>query len=180
MMAAFGRCLVAALLFVVVVPAPHAVALEPDEALTDPMLEGRARELSKQLRCVVCQNQSIDDSNADLARDFRLLVRERLVVGDSNQEVLDFFVARYGDYVLLKPRFRLATTPLWLGPPIVLALAMMGIFVWYRSAQHRMTTEVAPLSAAERSRLDALVQELVAADEDPDRPPPPPSPDGKA
>ena len=174
MMAAFGRCLVAALLFVAVVPAPHAVAVEPGEALSDPVLEARARVLSKQLRCVVCQNQSIDDSNADLARDFRLLVRERLVVGDSNQEVLDFFVARYGDYVLLQPRFRLATTPLWLGPPAVLVLALLGVFVWYRGAQHRTTIEVAPLSAAERSRLDALVEELVAADEDPDRPPPPP------
>ena len=180
MMAAFGRCLVAALLLVVLVPAPHAVAFLPGEALADPVLEGRARELSRQLRCVVCQNQSIDDSNADIARDFRLLVRERLVVGDSDQEVLDFFVARYGDYVLLKPRFRLATTPLWLGPPAVLVLALLGVFVWYRSAQFRMTTEVAPLSAAERSRLDALVEELVAVDEDPDRPPPPPSADGKA
>ena len=94
------------------------------------------------------------------ARDFRLLVRERLVAGDSDQEVLDFFVARYGDYVLLEPRFRLETTPLWLGPPIVLALALLGVFVWFRSSQRRVSTEVAPLTAAERERLDALVDEL--------------------
>src|SRR6266571_430198 len=97
-----------------------ALAVQPDEILTDPALEGRARVLSKELRCMVCQNQSIDDSDAPLARDLRLLVRERLQSGDSDQQVIDFLVARYGQFVLLNPRFNWFTWALWLGPPGVL------------------------------------------------------------
>ena len=93
-----------------------AQAVEPDEILSDPVLEGRARALSAELRCLVCQNQSIDDSNAPLARDLRLLVRERLKAGDKDNEIMDFVVARYGEFVLLRPRFSAATLVLWLSP----------------------------------------------------------------
>ena len=95
-------------------------AVQPDEVLADPALEARARALSKELRCLVCQNQSIDDSAAPLARDLRVLVRERLTEGDNDQQVLDFLVARYGEFVLLKPRFAWHTVLLWLRPPAVL------------------------------------------------------------
>src|SRR5437899_7205012 len=103
-------------------------AVQPDEMLRDPALEARARNLSRELRCMVCQNQSIDDSDAPLARDLRLLVRERLQQGESDRQVLDFLVVRYGEFVLLKPRFNLHTWVLWLGPPGVLvggALALV-------------------------------------------------------
>src|SRR5215467_15338886 len=95
-------------------------AVEPDEVLSDPALEVRARALSRELRCMVCQNQSIDDSDAPLARDLRLLVRERLQAGDSDREVIDFLVARYGEFVLLRPRLSWHTAVLWLGPAVVL------------------------------------------------------------
>lgn len=100
-------------------------AVEPDEILADPVLEARAREISKDLRCVVCQNQDIDSSNAGVARDLRLLVRERLVAGDSDQQVLDYIHARYGDFVLLKPPFKPETYVLWLTP---IALVLIGTF----------------------------------------------------
>jgi len=112
MMAAF------ALLMLLALPAAHAV--QPDEIMSDPAKEGRARELSRELRCMVCQNQSIDDSDAPLARDLRLLVRERIAAGDSNSQVLDFLVARYGEFVLLKPRFERQTLLLWLLAPLLL------------------------------------------------------------
>ena len=96
--------------------AAPAFAVEPDEVLSDPVLEVRARALSKELRCMVCQNQSIDDSEAPLARDLRILVRERLQAGDSDRQVIDFLVARYGEFVLLRPRFSSHTALLWLGP----------------------------------------------------------------
>src|ERR1700748_2693098 len=95
---------------------PHALAVQPDEVLADPALEARARILSRELRCMVCQNQSIDDSDAPLARDLRILVRERLKNGDSDQQVLDFLTARYGDFVLLKPRLSIETLLLWIFP----------------------------------------------------------------
>ena len=98
-------------------------AVQPDEILDDPVLEERARELSKGLRCLVCRNESIDDSNADLARDLRLLVRERLVAGDSDEEAIDFIVARYGEYVLLKPQTGGANLFLWAAGPLMLILA---------------------------------------------------------
>src|SRR6201985_2024159 len=99
--------------------APAARAVLPDEVMADPAKEARARELSRELRCMVCQNQSIDDSEAPLARDLRLLVRERLKAGDSNTQVLDFLVSRYGELVLLKPRFGWDTAVLWLAPAAV-------------------------------------------------------------
>ena len=106
-----------------------AFAVNPDEVLKDAGLEARARDLSAGLRCLVCQNQSIDDSNADLAKDLRLLVRQRLVAGDTNDEVIDYLVSRYGEFVLLKPRFDVATLALW-GTPFVVLIAGIGFAVF--------------------------------------------------
>jgi cytochrome c-type biogenesis protein CcmH len=130
------------LLAAVLTPGGAPLAVQPDEILDDPVLEARARELSKEIRCLVCQNESIDSSNADLARELRLLVRERLTAGDSDQEALDFLVARYGDFVLLRPPFKPATYVLWFGPALVLLAA-----------------EAAPLTAEESARLDRLLAE---------------------
>ena len=107
-------------------------AVEPDEILADPVLEARARDISRNLRCLVCQNQSIDDSNADLARDLRIVVRDRLVAGESNDQVIAFITARYGDFVLLRPPFKPTTWLLWLGPGIVFVLGAMATIVWFR------------------------------------------------
>ncbi|KZL20995.1 Cytochrome c-type biogenesis protein CcmH precursor [Pseudovibrio axinellae] len=139
---------------------PAAFAVNPDEVLKDPVLEERAREISKEVRCVVCQNQSIDDSNAQLAKDLRLLVRERLVEGDSDAEVMDYLVARYGEFVLLKPRFALHTLFLWGGGPIVLLLG--GFFLWRSSrkkkdAPLKSAAGIKPLSAEEKAALDKLM-----------------------
>ncbi len=109
--------------------------MEPDEILNDPALEARARNLSSELRCMVCQNQSIDDSEAPLARDLRLLVRERLTKGDSDSQVLDFLVARYGEFVLLKPPFELHTLLLWGAPPVALLAGLVALFVMARRRQ---------------------------------------------
>jgi cytochrome c-type biogenesis protein CcmH len=132
-------------------------AVTPDEMLKDPALEARARELSQELRCLVCQNQSIDDSAAPLAHDLRVLVRERLKAGDSNRQVLDFLVARYGEFVLLKPRFELHTLLLWGLPPLALVGGIAGLFLAMR---RRKTLEVesSALSAAEQQRLATLVE----------------------
>src|SRR5215469_6301963 len=111
-------CLVATVLWLAILS--PAIALGPDEVLSDPALEVRARALSKELRCMVCQNQSIDDSEAPLARDLRILVRERLQAGDSDRRVIDFLVARYGEFVLLRPRFAWHTALLWFGPATLL------------------------------------------------------------
>src|SRR5512144_1934997 len=111
-----------AVLVLVLAASPGALAVQPDEILTNAALEARARALSKELRCMVCQNQSIDDSDAPLARDLRVLVRERLQAGDSDRQVIDFLVARYGEFVLLKPRFSAHTALLWLGPAAVLLI----------------------------------------------------------
>ena len=134
-------------------PAAHAV--KPDEMLTDGKLEARARDLSAELRCLVCQNQSIDDSDAPLARDLRLLVRERLQAGDSNSQVMDYLVARYGEFVLLRPRFELQTALLWGLPFAVLILGGIAIV----SARRRSGTARAevPLSDAERARLAEIL-----------------------
>jgi cytochrome c-type biogenesis protein CcmH len=137
-----------------------AFAVQPDEVLKDPALESRARELSKELRCMVCQNQSIDDSDAPLARDLRLLVRERLSAGDSNHQVMDFLVARYGAFVLLKPPFNWHTVGLWLWSPLVL---IVGGFALYAMTRRRRAqpagdgTAPAKLSPAEQARLDQLL-----------------------
>lgn len=119
----------AALVLLIAVPA-HAV--DPREMLPDPVLEKRARALSAELRCVVCQNQSIDDSEADLAKDLRLLIRSRLTAGDTDQEVLDYVTARYGDFVLLRPPVTGATAVLWIGPILFAVLGAVGIVLYYR------------------------------------------------
>ncbi len=161
-----GRSLLG-LLFVLLVAAP-AVAVEPDEVLADPVLEARAREISKGLRCVVCQNQSIDDSRAEIARDMRVLVRERLVTGDTDDQVVDFMVARYGEYVRFSPALRPETWPLWFGPPLMVAVVIFAFLMVYRARQNADAAEgVRPLSAAERARLDALVEELGEDDRSP-------------
>ena len=118
--------------FILVVGLGTAGAVEPDERLDDPMLEQRAREISQQLRCVVCQNQSIDESDAPLARDLRLIIRERLVEGDNNEQVIGFVVDRYGDFVLLKPPFQADTYLLWFGPFIIFLLGVLLIFYYFR------------------------------------------------
>ena len=107
-------------------------AVEPDEVLKDPALEQRARDLSAGIRCLVCQNESIDSSNAELAKDLRILVRERLVAGDSDQEVLDYLVSRYGDFVLLKPPVKPATYLLWFGPALVVGGGLLVVIVYFR------------------------------------------------
>jgi cytochrome c-type biogenesis protein CcmH len=136
-------------------------ATSPDEMLADPVLEQRARALSKQLRCLVCQNQSIDDSNADLADDLRRLVRERLLAGDSDRQVIDFLTARYGDFVLLKPPVEPATWALWFGPAALLLCGGAGIALHLR---RRRRAEPEPLSAAEQARLESLLGASEAAD----------------
>ncbi|MCB1509482.1 MAG: cytochrome c-type biogenesis protein CcmH [Hyphomicrobiaceae bacterium] len=132
-------------------------AVEPNELLKDPKLEARARHLSNGLRCLVCQNQSIDDSNAPLARDLRLLVRERLKAGDTDQQVMDYIVARYGEFVLLQPRFGWHTLVLWLTPLITLVLAIgLARSVMQRRSSHAGSAPDV-LDHAERARLDALL-----------------------
>jgi cytochrome c-type biogenesis protein CcmH len=150
------RLALIALLVALVAPAA-ALAVEPDEILKNPQLEARARHLSEELRCMVCQNQSIDDSAAPLARDLRLLVRERLTAGDSDQQVLNYLVARYGEFVLLKPRFELQNLLLWGLPPFALVAGIIALFV---TARRRRTVNLqAPaLSAAEQQRVAALVE----------------------
>ncbi|KUJ85847.1 cytochrome C biogenesis protein CcdA [Ruegeria marisrubri] len=135
-------------------------AVQPDEVLDDPVLEERARELSKGLRCLVCRNESIDDSNAELARDLRLLVRERLVAGDSDEEAIAYIVDRYGEYVLLKPTTSGANWVLWLaGPAMMLVAAFMG----WRFVRNRSTARAAPVEAklteSEKERLRQILEE---------------------
>lgn len=145
---------------ILLVPAPAAEAVNPDEVLKDSLLEKRARALSKNIRCLVCQNQSIDDSDADLARDLRVLVRERLVAGDSDTEVLDFLIARYGDFVMLKPPFKAATYILWFGPLLVFLLAAAGLVMYFRRrpTEAEEAVETGPrLSSEERDRLARLL-----------------------
>ncbi|MGB7280512.1 MAG: cytochrome c-type biogenesis protein [Pseudolabrys sp.] len=135
-----------------------ALAVQPEEMLKDPKLEARARELSRELRCMVCQNQSIDESEAPLARDLRLLVRERLTKGDTDPQVLDFLVARYGEFVLLKPPLEGRTIILWALPPVVLLAGAIGLFF---AVRRRRTGQLEPaaLSTEERRRLSTLVDE---------------------
>jgi cytochrome c-type biogenesis protein CcmH len=137
-------------------------AVQPDEVLPDATLEARARALSKELRCMVCQNQSIDDSDAPLARDLRILVRERLQGGDSDRQVLDFLVARYGEFVLLKPRFTWHTALLWLGPPATLIGGIVVLLLVARRRNRGVLAEAArpeggSLSPAEEARLKRLM-----------------------
>jgi cytochrome c-type biogenesis protein CcmH len=135
------------------------LAIEPDEILKDAALEARARAISAELRCPVCQNQSIDDSNAPLARDLRILVRERLVAGDSDAGVKHFLVARYGDFVLLKPPISLSTVLLWATPAMVLGLVV--VVIAHRSMRSAVTTDGAavPLTADEKAQLADILRE---------------------
>lgn len=133
-------------------------AVEPSEVLKDPALEARARELSKDIRCLVCQNQSIDDSNADLARDLRVLVRERLTAGDSDEQVFDFLVKRYGDFVLLKPPVKGSTYLLWYGPIVIFVLGALGLIVYFRRRRPSPAMQTAALSEDEQRRVEALLK----------------------
>ena len=133
-------------------------AVEPDEMLSDPVLEERARAISKTLRCLVCQNQSIDDSNAELARDLRILVRERLSAGDSDDQVVAFVTSRYGDFVLLKPPFKSTTYVLWLSPGLIVAAGAIAVAVFFRRRRTAPMAETAPLSEDERQRLARLIE----------------------
>lgn len=137
-----------------------AAAVQPDEVLADPTLEHRARDISKDLRCLVCQNQSIDDSNAPLARDLRLLVRDRLKAGDSNEQVMAYVTDRYGDYVLLRPPFKATTLLLWIGPFVVFGIgAAVTVFYLRGRTDRAAAAGETPLSAEERRRLDALLDD---------------------
>lgn len=146
--------LVAACLF-----AAPAVAVLPDEVLDDPALEARARSISTNLRCLVCQNQSIDDSNADLARDLRRIVRERITAGDSDAEVVGFITDRYGDYVLLRPPVNAVTIGLWTAPALILLAGGAGALAYLRRRRRATAPEASPLSAEERARLQQLTAE---------------------
>jgi len=140
-----------------------ALAVQPDEILADPALEARARALSQELRCMVCQNQSIDDSDAPLARDLRLLVRERLEAGDSDRQVLDFLVARYGEFVLLRPPFNWHTALLWLLGPLALLVAGFGLIRMARRPMPLLEgpaeTSLTPLTESEAQRVRELLEE---------------------
>ncbi len=153
------RGFVVILLCLLAFAAPPAGAVNPDEMLEDPVLEARARELSAGLRCLVCQNQSIDSSDADLARDLRLLVRERLVAGDSDDAVRAYIVARYGDFVLLKPPLRPETYFLWFGPGLILAFGALGVALYLRRRPVAAAKETKPLDPAEEARLARLLDD---------------------
>ncbi len=146
------RLAVLALLLALTAPT---LAVQPDEVLRDPRLEARARALSQHLRCMVCQNQSIDDSDAPLARDLRLLVRERLSAGASDGQVIDFLVSRYGEFVLLKPRFEWHTAALWLLPPIILLTGAIAVFL---STRRRPSASDPALTEAERVKLSEILR----------------------
>ena len=155
-----GRAVSIALFALVLAGASPSFGVQPDEILPDRVMESRARSLSRELRCMVCQNQSIDDSDAPLARDLRLLVRERLKSGDSDTQVLDFLTARYGQFVLLKPRFGLDTALLWLAPAGVLLLGVYGLVALLRRRRQNpdgAEPEQLMLTAAESDRLAELL-----------------------
>lgn len=137
--------------------ATPAFAVNPDEMLANPKLEERARDISQGLRCLVCQNQSIDDSDADLARDLRILVRERLVAGDTDQEVVDYIVERYGDYVLLNPPLKPETYILWISPAVLAILALIAVIAFYRRKQREDGEGPKSLSIREQKRLDEIL-----------------------
>lgn len=147
------RLLLALMLATLALPA---LAVRPEEILPNPALEARARALGKELRCLVCQNQSIDDSDADLARDLRRLVRERLVAGDSDPAIRTFLVDRYGDFVRLDPPLKASTMLLWFGPPLVLALGLIGIVIFLRRPRAEAPDTI---TASDRDRLERVLAE---------------------
>ncbi|CDZ37523.1 cytochrome c-type biogenesis protein CcmH [Neorhizobium galegae] len=144
-----------AMILALLAPLP-AFAVNPDEVLSNPMLEQRARNLSAQLRCMVCQNQSIDDSNAELARDLRVLVRERLANGDTDEQVIDYVVSRYGEFVLLKPRLSAKTIILWATPVLLLLVGAIAILVFVRTRPSQRA--VAALTTEEQARIEELLK----------------------
>lgn len=152
----FGKAIACLALFGVLFSAPAGWAVQPDEVLKDPALEERARRLSSELRCMVCQNQSIDDSDADLARDLRIVVRDRLTAGDTDGQVLDYVVSRYGEFVLLKPRFNLRNAILWSIPAVLLLAGGCFLFV---SARRRERPAGGRLTEAESKALEKLLRE---------------------
>jgi cytochrome c-type biogenesis protein CcmH len=133
------------------------LAVQPDEVLPDAALEARARAISQNVRCLVCQNQSIDDSDAPLARDLRLLIRERLKAGDGDNQIYDFLTARYGDFVLLRPPVKPATWLLWFGPAVVLVLGAIALVFWFR--RRAAAVEQTPISDEERAQLKRLIED---------------------
>ncbi|TNJ46781.1 cytochrome c-type biogenesis protein [Phaeobacter sp. B1627] len=152
-------CLMAGLVFCLLALSP-ARAVQPDEVLADPALETRARALSRDLRCLVCRNESIDESNADLARDLRLLVRERLLAGDSDSEAIDFIVDRYGEFVLLKPTTRGANWLLWASGPLMLLVALLLAFVYLRKrSEPERGGAGEALNATEAARLQEILKD---------------------
>jgi cytochrome c-type biogenesis protein CcmH len=160
-----SRSFAAVVFFALSLAALPAHAVEPGEMLRDAALEARARHISQELRCLVCQNQSIDDSNAELARDLRVLVRERLAAGDSDAAVLAFVEARYGEFVLLRPRLSLHTVLLWSAPVLLLLIASMVLLRRARlqaSARRIAPSDAVPLSEAEQQRLDELLKKTDA------------------
>jgi cytochrome c-type biogenesis protein CcmH len=146
----------AVLFLLALIAAPLAHAVEPGEMLADPALEARARAIGQELRCLVCQNQSIDESNADLAHDLRVLVRQRLAAGDTDQQAMRYIVARYGEFVLLRPPVEPATYALWYGPAALLLLGLGGIFLYLRRRKPE-SAAATPLSAEETARLERLL-----------------------
>lgn len=150
-----SRTLGLALMALTLLAVPAGAALDPSEVLEDPALEARARGLSAELRCMVCQNQSIDDSNAELARDLRVLVRERILAGDSDAEVIDYVVSRYGEFVLLRPPFSMRNAALWASP--VLLILGGGGFIFF-ATRNRRRQEVAKLSEEEDRKLKELLE----------------------
>lgn len=157
------RMLLMSLVLLVTILSGPVRAVAPDEVLSDPSLEARARALSAELRCMVCQNQSIDDSDAPLAKDLRILVRERLVAGDSDAQVIDYLVSRYGEFVLLKPRMAWHTLILWAAGPAALLAGLIAIGLALRNRARRTDWQVsasgaAPLTAEEEDRLKALLE----------------------
>lgn len=147
-----------ALLIALMLLVTPALAVQPDEILSDPVLEERARDLSKGLRCLVCRNESIDESNASLARDLRILLRERLVAGDSDQEAVDFIVDRYGEYVLLNPPASGSTWLLWGAGPLMLLLAAGLGYGYLRGRSRAPAPDQTPLSSEEQARLDEILK----------------------
>ncbi|MFN3249841.1 cytochrome c-type biogenesis protein [Roseibium album] len=156
------RTILTSLILAFAILTAPALAVAPEEVLDDPALEARARALSAELRCMVCQNQSIDDSDAPLAKDLRVLVRERLVAGDSDGQVIDYLVSRYGEFVLLKPRFAWHTLVLWAAGPVALLAGLIAIVLALRSRSRRgsqvATAGSANLSQEEEERLKALLE----------------------
>ena len=152
-MRTLSKALLLALGLGLAMPAAAPAAPQPDELLDDPALESRAREVSKELRCLVCRNESIDDSNAELARDLRVLVRERIVAGDSDAEVKQFLVDRYGEFVLLKPTFSAGNAALWLAGPVLFLCGGVAAVLYLRSRRRAPRPEERPLTAEEEAAL---------------------------